>query len=193
MQAIQRVAERVGVPALVPAFAALIALGALGGASAWLAATARLMFVTGVDRYLPPIFGRLHPRWRTPVAALVAQGIGVALFVVLGQAGASVKSAYDFLLSMGVITYFIPYFVMFAALIKVQREPLPADALHLPGGRLTAIVLALVGMTTIVVSIVLAIFPPGQGSAGALKVTAATVVVVAAGVALYVRAPRSAR
>jgi amino acid transporter len=193
MQAIQRVAERVGVRALVPAFAALIALGALGGASAWLAATARLMFVTGVDRYLPPVFAKLHPRWGTPVAALVAQGVGVAVFVALGQAGVSVKSAYDFLLSMGVITYFIPFFVMFAALIKVQREPLPPDALRAPGGRGTTLAHALVGMTTVGLSIVLAIFPPGQGGAGALKVTAATVVVVAMGVALYVRARRSAR
>jgi amino acid transporter len=190
MQAIQRVAGRVGLPALVPVLAALIALGALGGASAWLAATARLMFVTGVDRYLPPVFARLHPRWRTPVAALVAQGVGVAVFVALGQAGVSVKSAYDFLLSMGVITYFVPYFVMFAALIKLQREPLPSDALRVPGGRGATLTHAIVGMTTIAVSIGLAIFPPDQGGAGALKVLAATAVVLGTGVALYLRAKR---
>ena len=193
MQAIQRVAERVGMGALTPAFAALIALGALGGASAWLAATARLMFVTGVDRYLPPMFARLHPRWGTPVAALVSQGTGVALFVALGQAGVSVKSAYDFLLSMGVITYFIPFFVMFAALIKVQRQPLPPEALRVPGGRGTTLLLALVGMTTIAVSIVLAIVPPDQGSAGAAKVIGATALVLALGAVLFARAPRVAR
>jgi amino acid transporter len=180
----------VGLPALVPVLAALITLGALGGASAWLAATARLMFVTGVDRYLPPVFARLHPRWRTPVAALVAQGVGVAVFVALGQAGVSVKSAYDFLLSMGVITYFVPYFVMFAALIRLQREPLPPDALRIPGGRGVTMAHAVVGMTTIAVSIVLAIFPPGQGGAGAFKVLAATIVVMAMGGALYVHARR---
>jgi hypothetical protein len=94
---------------------------------------------------------------------------------------------------MGVITYFVPYFVMFAALVKVQKEPLPADALRIPGGRAAAIAHALVGMTTLSVSILLALFPPGQGGAGALKVLGATGVVIGLGVALYARAKRRTR
>jgi len=193
MQAIARVAERVGMPWVVPIMAALIALGALGGAAAWLAATARLIFVTGVDRYLPPIFGRIHPRWGTPVAALAVQGVGAVLFVILGQMGASVKGAYDFLVSMGVITYFIPYMLMFAALLKAQREPLPSGAVRAFGGAAVAVPMALLGLATTGISIVLALFPPGDESGGAPKIIGATLVVMVVGVGLYLRARWRAR
>ena len=39
----------------------------------YLAAVARLPFVAGLDRFLPPAFGALHPRWKTPWVALLTQ------------------------------------------------------------------------------------------------------------------------
>ena len=188
MQAIERVSQRVGLPWVVPVIAAMVALGALGGTAAWLAATARLIFVTGVDRYLPPAFGRVHPRWGTPVVALVAQGVGAMLFAVLGQMGTTVKGAYDFLVSMGVIAYFIPYLMMFAAVIHAQREPLPTGAARGPGGSTMAVAMACCGLVTVGISIVLALFPPGGGSAATVKVIVATGVVVGLGAGLYLRA-----
>ena len=59
------------------------------------AAVARIPFVAGIDRYLPPVFARMHPRWNSPVAALLTQTAFAALFIVLGQSGTSVKGAYD--------------------------------------------------------------------------------------------------
>jgi hypothetical protein len=55
------------------------------------------------------------------------------VFIFLGQAGTSVKGAYDVLVSMGVITYFIPYLYLFAAMIKLQREPAGPDVIRVPG------------------------------------------------------------
>ena len=190
LQAIQRVAERVGVPAVTPVAAALVALGALGGTAAWLAASARLIFVVGVDRYLPPAFARVHPRWGTPVAALVAQGIGAAAFAVLGQMGTSVRGAYDFLVSMGVITYFVPYLMMFAALVKLRSVPAREGASRRSGGRALTIVAAGLGIITVSLSIVLAVFPPGEGGGSATRILWATFLVVAIGVGLYASARR---
>ncbi len=51
----------------------LIALSNLGAAGAYLAAVARLPFVAGLDRYIAPVLGALHPRWRTPWVALLVQ------------------------------------------------------------------------------------------------------------------------
>jgi len=190
LQAIDSVARRAGMPWLSPLVALLVTIAALGATSAWLAATARLIFVTGVDRYLPPVFARVHPRWGTPVAALVVQGVGATLFALLGQLGSSVKTAYDFLVSMGVITYFVPYLFMFGALLKAQREPLPAGARGAPGGAPMAIVMSVLGMATLAISIVLAVFPPGEGSSGSIRVMVATLLVTGLGVALYLRALR---
>ena len=135
MQAIQAMTARVGVAWLAPIVAALVTLNALGGVGGWFAATARLPFVAGIDRFLPPAFGRLHPTWRTPYVALLVQAAIAGLFVFLGQAGTSVRGAYDALVSMGIIAYFIPFLFMFAAMIVLQREPAGPDVMRVPGGR----------------------------------------------------------
>ena len=87
----------------LPILAALVTLNALGGVGAWFAATARLPFVAGLDRYLPTAFGELHPRWRTPHVALLVQAAVSGVFIVLGQAGTSVRGAYEVLVSMSII------------------------------------------------------------------------------------------
>jgi amino acid transporter len=107
-QAIERAGRAVGVPAAGVIAAVFLTVSNIGGVGAWLTAAARLPFVAGLDRYLPPGFAWLHPRWGTPVVALLVQAAGTALFIVLGQAGATVKGAYDVLVGMGVIVYFIP-------------------------------------------------------------------------------------
>src|SRR6266850_3133826 len=123
MQAMQAMATRAGSPWIVPIAAATITLSALGGTGAWFAATARLPFVAGLDRYLPAAFGALHPRWKTPHVALYVQAAFAFVFVFIGQAGTSVRGAYEALVSMAVVSYFIPFLFMFAALGRLQREP----------------------------------------------------------------------
>ena len=75
MQAMQAMAVKAGASWVVPIIAALVTLNVLGGIGGWFASTARLPFVAGLDRYLPEAFGRLHPRWKTPYVALLAQNI----------------------------------------------------------------------------------------------------------------------
>ena len=175
MQAIARTADRVGFPAAGPAVALLITIGNIGGVGAWVASTARLPFVAGVDRVLPPAFGRIHPRWGTPHVALLVQAVLVAGVAVLGQAGATVSEAYDFLVSLGVISYFIPYVLMFAAVIKLGTRPI-------------GIVLALLGMAVTLVSIVLAALPPNDSpnpTLAVVKVVGSTVALVVVGAMLF--------
>lgn len=159
MQAIQAMTSRVGIAWLAPFIAAMVTLNALGGVGGWFAATARLPFVAGLDRYLPRAFGSLHPQWRTPHVALFVQAAISAVFVVLGQAGTSVRGAYDVLVSMSVISYFIPFLYMFAAMIKLQRERAGPEVIRVPGGRPVAVALAALGFATTAISIVLACVP----------------------------------
>jgi amino acid transporter len=190
VQAIERAGHAVGVPAAGMIAAAFLTVSNLGGVGAWLAAAARLPFVAGVDRYLPEAFGRLHPRWRTPVLALVVQGIGTAAFIVLGQAGDTVKTAYDLLVGMGVITYFIPYLLMFAALIRVQDRPCGPEVRRVPGGKPVAIAMGAVGFATTAISIVLACLPPADArhpALAVLKVLGSCLALVVLGMWLYAR------
>ena len=59
-QAITKAGAAHGLPWLGPPVALLMTLAGLGGIGAWLIGTARLLFVGGLDRYLPPIFAK-HP------------------------------------------------------------------------------------------------------------------------------------
>ena len=120
---------------------------------------ARLPYVAGIDRFLPPAFGALHPRWKTPVVGLLTQFVFGVLFIFLGQAGTSIKGAYDVLVAMGVITYFIPYLYLFVAMIKLQREPAAADVIRVPGGRPVAILVSLVGLMSTTFAIVMSLVP----------------------------------
>ena len=133
MDAITATGARIGVTGLAPIAAILIVLSTLGGVGVWLAAPARLPFVAGIDHYLPSAFGRLHPRYGTPHIALLMQAGVAAVCAILGQAGETPKQAYEILVSLGVVAFFIPYIAMFAAMIRLQREPAGPEVVRPPG------------------------------------------------------------
>lgn len=188
MTAIQRVSDRIGLGAITVVAAALLVVGGLGQAGAWFAAAGRLPFVAGIDRFLPASFGRLHPRFGSPYVSLIAQAGIAAVFIFLGQAGTSVKGAYDVLVSMSIIAYFVPYIFMFAAMIRVQGEPAGSEVIRVPGGRPVAIALATLGLMTTLVSIGLSLVPaddePNKPLA-VIKVAGLSLLLVLAGAAVY--------
>jgi glutamate:GABA antiporter len=93
-------ASRLGLGWLLVPVALLVALNAVGGAAANLSSTARLPFVVGVDRYLPSAFSLIHSRYRTPWIAISVYGIAGVIVALLGQAGTTVRGAYNVLVSM---------------------------------------------------------------------------------------------
>ncbi len=182
MQAISAAAARVGWSALVPIAALLVALSCIGSTGAWLGAVARIPFVAGIDHYLPPAFGRLHPRWGSPVVALITQAVIAAIFIFLGQGGTSVKGAYDVLVSSTVVITLVPFLFLFAAALKLRA----------PWGVSLA---ALVGLGTTLAAIIFAGFPadddPNKPLA-VVKVIGLTAAMILSGVAIYALGRRRA-
>jgi amino acid transporter len=188
MQAITSAAARVGWHGIGPAVALLICLANLGGVGAYLAALARIPFVAGIDRFLPPAFGRVHPKWGTPAVALVTQAISCLVFILLGQAGSTVHGAYQVLVTMTIITNFGPYLFMFAAMIRLQREPVEPGVITVPGGKPVAIALATLAMVTTCVVIVASVIPEPSEPNKVLavgKVIALSIALIGGGVLLY--------
>ena len=68
----------------------------------------------------------------------VAVGAGTVV-ALLGQAGTTVRGAYDVLVSMAIILYFLPYLFLFASIIRLQREPAGPEVRRVPGGKPVAI------------------------------------------------------
>ena len=103
------------------AVALLLSAGIFGQFSVWLAGSARLPLVLGLDRHIPAEFGRLHPRFGTPSTALLFQACACTAFLLLLHAGENLRSGYQLLVDMTVITYFIPFLYLFAAAWKQRR------------------------------------------------------------------------
>jgi amino acid transporter len=188
MLSIQQAGERVGIGGLAAVAGLLITLGGLGQAGAWFAAGGRLPFVAGIDRFLPPVFGRVHPKYGSPHVSLLIQGAIAAIFIFLGQAGTTVKGAYDVLVSMSIIGYFIPYLYMFSSMVKLQWVPAGPEVMRVPGGSPVAILVGTVGFAVTAAAIGLALIPAEDEPNKALavtKVAGLTVLQLLAGALVY--------
>jgi Na+/phosphate symporter len=89
---------------------------------------------------------------------------------------------------MSVISLFLPYLFLFAAMIRMQSVPAGAHVRRVPGGRPVAIALASVGLVSTAVTIVLSVIP-GQDETNKplaiAKVLGGTAVLIGAGVAVF--------
>jgi amino acid transporter len=187
MRGIAQLCDRMSLPWLSPVVAVLVALSAVGGAAAYLAATSRLPFVAGLDRCLPAAFGYIHKRYRTPWVAILVYGLAGIAVAILGQAGTSVRGAYDVLVSLTVITTFLPFLLLFAALIRLAMR----GAIHhypLPGGAPVAVALAGIGFLATAATIVLSAIPSPDDANPTLavaKVLLSTLAIILTGLAVF--------
>jgi glutamate:GABA antiporter len=145
--AVQLVTGRVGLTGLGALTGGLLALNALAGTASWTAGAARVPFAAGVDSAMPRAFARLHPRYRTPYVALIVQTLAASaiflasvFFTVSGRV-TSIQEAYDILVNLTILIYFVPYLYLFAA--QVRLLPDSPRALAWLGFAATAISLAL--------------------------------------------------
>ena len=159
VQAVTQMAARVGVGWVSIPFAILLSLSIAGIGSAWMGGSARIPFVAGLDSYMPSWLGNVHPRYATPYAALILQGIVSAILVILNFVGAGVQETFQKLLSLAVVLQLVPFVYMFAALIKFAlRESIPKGQY----GRGAMFVAGLSGLLTTTLGIALVFFPAQQ-------------------------------
>jgi amino acid transporter len=149
-----------GIAGLTAVAAGLYVVGNIGGVGAWLTGPARVAFVIGLDRYFPPAFGRVHPRWKTPYVAILTQAVLATVFllvVVLGR-GTTVERAYLIVLDTMLLVYFIPYLYLFVGYLVVRlRERAPGGT---PGSRFGAALTGISGLALTAFAMIVATIPP---------------------------------
>jgi amino acid transporter len=188
--AVELVGQRVGLSGIGPITGGLVAAYAIAGTASWTAGAARVPFAAGMDHVMPAAFARLHPRYRTPHVALLVQGAAsTALFLVslfLSRAGseASVQDAYDILVNLTILIYFIPYLYLFAAFVRLPR---PDGRGGVPN------VLAGIGFVATAVSLALTFVPPpgAQVLTYELNLIVQAAVMLGIGLLFYRRAGRA--
>jgi amino acid transporter len=118
MQAIDKMSGSLGLSWVLIPLAILMIASIVGSTSAWVSGSARILFVSGLDRYLPRALGNLHPRYRSPYVALILFGVLASLIITMSFAGASVQDAYLTLLDLAVALQMISYLYLFASLLR---------------------------------------------------------------------------
>ena len=189
-QALAAIGERIGLPRFGSLTAALIALGSIGGISAWVTGTARLPFVVGVDRYLPQALARVHPKHGTPHVALLVQGVMTSLVLLAAISGASIHEAFVILVDMTIVTSLLPLLYIMAALPILRRRAAGRnEAVFLvPGGTVGCWLVALTGIATTMLAIVTSMIPPADSQNPGLfllKVVGGSALLVGVGLAFY--------
>jgi amino acid transporter len=123
-------AERLlGVNWLLLLIALLVLVSGVGFVGGVGTATSRLPFVAGVDGLLPRAFRKIHPRWGTPYVSTLTLGLAATFLLIVYQLGDSARAAYNELVSMMVLTGFIPYLYVFASAWKAGKRLSAASGL----------------------------------------------------------------
>jgi len=181
---------------IAPVAAAMYTVSNVAGVGAWLSGPARVAFVIGLDRYFPPAFGKVHPKWRTPYVAILVQAVLATVFLLVSQLGkgSTVEHAYLVLLDTQLLVYFIPYLYLFLCLLRQARSKSQTGSL--PGGRAGATLAGICGLGVTAFAMVVASIPPGDApnrGAFAAKVIGGAAAFVALGTAIYLRGRGSRR
>ena len=107
---------------LSPLIALMILVCGVGQFGGLGASVSRLPFVAGVDQLLPEAFSRIHPRWGTPHISILALGAVATFLLAIYQLGDTMRAAYDELVSLMVITGFLPYIYIFGSAWKAGKR-----------------------------------------------------------------------
>jgi amino acid transporter len=202
-EAVELVAARVGLAGLGGLTGLLLALGGIAGTSSWTAGAARVPFAAGADRVLPRAFGKLHTRYRTPHVALVIQGLVasaiflVSVFLTIAGGETTVQEAYDILVNLTILIYFIPYIYLFLSAVRLRASTDGVDGpdvIRVPGGTVGLWTVAMTGTLATTVSLLLLFVPP-SGTENVLNYEANLVLqatgILVIGAGLYRHSQRS--
>ena len=202
--AVGLVTTKLGFAGIGAFIAFLLVVGSIAGTSSWIAGAARVPFAAGVDAAMPAAFARLHDKYRTPHVALIAQGVATtALFLVsvylsIGGGQTTVQEAYDIMVNLTILIYFLPYLYLFAAFLRLRTldAGLPSDenTVTLPGGKVGAWLIAGCGMLATVIAMGLVFVPP-PGTENVLNyevnLIGQTLALIGVGMFFYLGAKRS--
>jgi amino acid transporter len=118
LQALDKMSASMNLGWILFPLALLMAASLAGSTSAWVSGSARILFVCGLDRYLPKSLGKVHPRYHSPHIALIMFGVLASCIIAMSFIGASVKEAYLTLLDLAVALQMISYMYLFLTLVK---------------------------------------------------------------------------
>ncbi len=158
VDAVAHLSSQIHLSWIIIPFSLMLSLAIAGIASAWLAGSARIPFVAGLDSYMPSWLGRVHPKYASPYAALLVHAVVSTLLVIFFFLGGdSVKQTFQTMLSLAVVLQLVPFLYMFGALVRIAVRYQPGQGVY---GRPALLLAGISGFITTTLGIALAFFPP---------------------------------
>jgi amino acid transporter len=107
---------------LSPAVAFLVLCSAIGQFGGLASGVARMPFAAGADHLLPAAFSRVHPKWATPYISILLFGAIASFLLIALQLGDTAEAAYQTMVSLMVISGFLPFVYIFGSAWKIGRR-----------------------------------------------------------------------
>lgn len=89
-----------------------IVISAAGACSGWILTTARVAYAAGEDGLFPKFFSKVHPKFKTPVVALIFSSLCTNLLLILNYIS-NLTEAFDFMINLATLS-FIPAYALSA-------------------------------------------------------------------------------
>lgn len=193
--ALSLILEKLGLSAFSPALMFILGLALLGQLSAWFGAAAKLPYAAGLSDTMPKALGRLDPKTGAPTTAIWTQSLVVIALLALSLSGKTLSAAYDFIVAMSVISYTLPFALLFIVYLKVQKNPVPLDWQN-PWKTKGAYVIGTVGLLAALSAILGSLVPSSTDPTPLntfINLAIATATLIGIGVLLYFMGTRRAK
>lgn len=166
IQALSSLFKNYGLSFLTPVCALLIAVGALGSLSTWIAGPSKALLAATEKGDLPSFFNKLNAHG-SPYVLLIGQCLCISLLSLLFLWMPSINAAYWMLAALCTELYLIMYLLMFAAAIKLRYAyPLRKRPFQIPWGKVGLWGTCTLGSLSALFAGVISFFPPDQLNTG---------------------------
>lgn len=153
---------------MAPFIALFIVIGSLGSVSNWIMAPSRGLHIALQDADLARFLQKQNKR-NVPVSLLLYQAILVSILSLVFIFMPSINSSYWLLTALTAQLYMIMYILMFVSSIRLRHKyPDIKRPFKVPGGMLGLYIVAGLGITTSLFTIVIGFVPPQEINIGSL-------------------------
>lgn len=189
LTAFEHYADTLGFSWLFPLVAMLLILGVAAVGLVWILTPARTMQAMAEDKLIPRVFAKKN-KTDMPVGALLIQGVIASLFSLPVLFLPNVGSAFFLSLAAAAQLHLMMYMILFAAFIRIKwsKDEPPAGAFVIPGGKVLATIISIIGIITCLVAFFVGFIPPPSVANGSVEGVAIYLGVLIASITIMVLA-----
>ncbi len=157
-----------GMEKLLPVIAVLIAIGAFGQLSTWMAGPSKGLMAAAKYEELPSFLCRTNKN-RMPLGLMITQAIIVSFLSLIFLLMPTVSSSFWLFTALTSQYYLLMYILMFLAAITLKfKKPDVPRSYQVPGGKVGICFLSVIGILTCLFTFFMGFVPPAQIKVGNL-------------------------